>query len=96
MKANLQKKQLTEIINTVFNQKGYEYLFLNEPIYVRLSDFIPSLEIHGLCVTDKMGLTIMGSAGNWNELSVADVNADKMLNEIYQRIKSINNQKSAA
>lgn len=83
-----QKLQLITAALQVQNQN--KNWFLPEPITVRLSeqDF-HIFEIHGLCVSPKRQLFVMGGDGLWNELEMTDINAEKMVDAIHERIMKV-------
>jgi hypothetical protein len=82
------KQQLQIIIAALLTANGNNNWFLPEPITVRLSmaDY-HIIEIHGLCVSPKRELYVMDSAGNWEPLEENQVNADKLIDAIFNRIQ---------
>jgi hypothetical protein len=81
------KQKLNLITAALMVQNGNKPWIIPTPITVRLSDAdFDVFEIHGLCVSPKKQVFIMGLDGLWNELAVTDMRGEKMIDAIHDRI----------
>lgn len=84
------KQQLQLITAALLVQCGNNPWIIPSPITVRLSDAdFDIFEIHGLCVSPKRQLFVMGSDGQWDELETSDYRAEKMITAIHDRIMKV-------
>jgi hypothetical protein len=84
----MKHQQFQLITAALLVQSGNKPWIIPTPITVRLSDAdFDIFEIHGLCVSPKRQLFVMGSDGQWNELSPTDMRGEKMIEAIHDRIK---------
>jgi serine/threonine protein phosphatase PrpC len=84
----MKHQQLRLITAALLVQNGNKPWIIPTPITVRLSDNdFDVFEIHGLSVSPKRQLFVMGSDGQWNELEATDTRAEKMIDAIHDRIQ---------
>lgn len=78
-----------EIIETVKGLVNTDYLYFDTELVIRLTPHTWPLAIWGICVSRDDRIYLMDGGEEWNELCESDLNYDKVLPTLYQRVKQI-------
>ena len=77
-----------EIIRIVRNLVGYDYLYFDSSLILKLSPHTWPVMIDGICVSPVEHIYLL-HGGEWHQLEEQDRNYAKVLDSLYQRMKSI-------
>lgn len=81
---------LKAITETVYALKEYQPLTFLNPLTIRLSDNDHHIvTVAGLVVTHRMELVVLQGDGEGHKLEAVDVNAERMIPAIYQRLEKL-------
>jgi hypothetical protein len=78
-----------EIVSIIKDLVGHQFLYFNTALLIKLSPHSWPLAIWAICVSPSDQIYVMDNAEEWHELKTSDINYDKVLSTIYQRVKTI-------
>jgi len=88
--SNAQIKK--EIVEAVKGLVEYEALYFGSPLQLKLSPHSWPILIHAVQVSPADGIYLMDGGEQWHPLERHDLNYDKVLQSLYQRVKAIEKQ----
>lgn len=75
-----------EIVNIVKGLVGNEYLYFSTALVIKLSPHSFPVNIWAVCVSPRNEIYVMDGGEEWTKIDESD---DKVLQTLYQRVKSI-------
>lgn len=81
-----------EIISMVRALVGYEYLYFDTDLFIKLTPHTWPISIGGVCVSPHDEIYLLDNGNRWHKLEATDMNYDKVLPTLYQRLKTITKQ----
>jgi hypothetical protein len=85
-----------ECIETIKNLVGYEYLYFDTAVEVKLTPHTYPFAAWAVCVSPADDLYAMDSDEQWHQVELKDQNAALVIGSLYQRLRMMRTQYAKA
>lgn len=81
-----------EIVQLVKDLVNHEYLYFDTALQIKLSPHSWPLLMWAVCVSPSDQIFLMDGGEQWHQLEESDINSNKVIETLYQRVSLIHKQ----